>query len=429
MTNFPEDESVSEIDSNEFVGNNVGASQGMEIQSANGATGSIIRANLKGNYVHGNKLGFRFFNTATTSASITIKSTADRFEDNGMECSFNAGASTGATAIANGNVIKFDAYGDSFRNDHGPSPDGTPVASIYAGGGLSTTAANSTSNNRLEINLWGSFFLNNAGSDITAFGAYSYTPSLAGTNNNAGNVASAYVTITKERTYVYELATVQTRYNLTGIKDELEEESLKEILAGVLKLKEGKIGEIINKFLSNTLHWTWMIREGSLPENVNGRTQFTSEGVVTILDFDKLQNATNLSIGRTMIHEMIHAYLTLYFRYDSGKANKDYPAIPVAWMASEDPDLNKIQHDEIERSFINDIASALNEYAKTVGLNDIDEYVYTDLAWGGLDFQSSTQLTADIKKRIQNRLKAEQLNKQVDTEKPVVAFKLVKQIF
>lgn len=173
----------AEIDSNEFVGNNVGASQGMEIQNANGATGSIIRANMKGNYVHGNKLGFRCFNTATSSAIISILSTADRFQDNGMGCSFNAGASTSATTIANSNLIKFDAYNASFRDNHGPSPDGTPVAGIYAGGGLSATAANSTSNNRLEINLWGCLFLNNTGSDMSVFGAYSYTPSLAGTNN------------------------------------------------------------------------------------------------------------------------------------------------------------------------------------------------------------------------------------------------------
>lgn len=173
----------AEINDNEFVENNVGAGQGMEIQNANGATGSIIRANMKGNYVHGNKLGFRCFNTATSSASITIKSIADRFEDNGMGCSFNAGASTSATSTANGNLIKFDAYNASFRNNHGPSPDGTPVAGIYAGGGLSVVAANSASNNRLEINLWGCLFLNNTGSDMSAFGAYSYTPSLAGTNN------------------------------------------------------------------------------------------------------------------------------------------------------------------------------------------------------------------------------------------------------
>lgn len=171
------------IYNNEFTANNIGAGQGMEIQNANGATGSAIRASLIGNYVHGNKLGFRCFNTATSSASITIYSLSDRFEDNRTGCSFNAGASTSATSIANGNLIKFDAYGDSFRDNHGPSPDGTPVAGIYAGGGLSTTTANSTSNNRLEINLWGCLFLNNTGSDISAFGANSNTPSLAGTNN------------------------------------------------------------------------------------------------------------------------------------------------------------------------------------------------------------------------------------------------------
>ena len=174
----------AEIDDNEFVGNNIGAGQGMEIQNANGATGSIIRANMKGNYVHANKLGFRCFNTATSSASITIKSTADRFENNGVGCSFNAGASTNATSIANANLIRFDADFASFRDNHGPSPDGTPVAGIYAGGGLSVVAANSCSNNRLEINLWGCLFLNNTGSDMSAFGAYSYTQSLAGTNNS-----------------------------------------------------------------------------------------------------------------------------------------------------------------------------------------------------------------------------------------------------
>lgn len=205
----------------------------------------------------------------------------------------------------------------------------------------------------------------------------------------------------------------------TGIKYELDHESLKEILQGVIKIKEGKIGEILNKFLSNTPNWTWIVSEGNLPDNVNGETELTSDGVVTILDFDKLEHATNLSIARTLIHEMLHAYLTLYFRYDPENANKDYPAILAAWITSKDLDYNKIQHDEIERSLLNNISSALDEYAKISGLKNIDEYIYTDLAWGGLDFQNSTQLTAYAKKRIQNRLLAEQLNKQFGTERPV----------
>ncbi len=184
----------------------------------------------------------------------------------------------------------------------------------------------------------------------------------------------------KEQAYVSDAVTVQTHSDVTGIKDELEDQSLKEILAGVLVIKEGKIEKII-KFLSSTSHGIWIIREGALHESINGQTQLTASGVLTILDFDKLRDGTNISVARTVIHEMIHAYLTLYFRYDAINANRDYPAILNAWTTTKHPDYNKIQHDEIERSFISDISLALDEYAKIAGLNNIDEQIYNDLAW------------------------------------------------
>lgn len=118
---------------------------------------------------------------------------------------------------------------------------------------------------------------------------------------------------------------------LGGIKDELVHESLKQILAGIATLKAGKIGVIINTFLTNASNWNWIITEGPLPENENGRTQLTSGIAVTTLDYSKLKDATNLSVTRTMIHEMIHAYLTLYFQNDPLNANKDYPEMLAAW--------------------------------------------------------------------------------------------------
>jgi hypothetical protein len=210
----------------------------------------------------------------------------------------------------------------------------------------------------------------------------------------------------------------------TGVVNDLYQESLQHILGNVLEIKSGKIGSIIQKFESNTPNWLWIVQEGLLPENNNGTTQLSEAGVTTILDFDKLQQATNLSIARTIIHEMVHAYLTLYFRFESINANKDYPQILEAWIQSEEQDYNKIQHDEIERSFVNDIALALVEYAATAGLTDVDEQVYTDLAWGGLDFQHNSQLTGTERERIQNRLVAEQLNKRSGTANPA-GFKIV----
>ncbi len=182
----------------------------------------------------------------------------------------------------------------------------------------------------------------------------------------------------KEQTYVNDAVAVQTHSDVTGIKDELKDQSLEEILAGVVVIKEGKIEKII-KFLSSTSPGTWIIREGALPESINGQTQLTASGALTILDFHKLRDATNLSVARTVLHEMIHAYLTLYFKDDAINANRDYPAILNAWTTTKHPDYNKIQHTEIERSFIGDISLALDEYAKIAGLNNIDEQIYTDL--------------------------------------------------
>jgi hypothetical protein len=174
----------AEIENNEFVENTVGAGQGIEIQNANGATGSIIRARMKENYSHGNRVGLRSFNTANNSASITIVSTDDRFENNGTRCWLAAGASTSATTIANGNTLNFEAHGTSIRNNQrNNNPDGTPPAGLFAAAGLSALNANSTSDNRLKIALSRSPLAGNYFADINAFGADSSTPDLAGTNN------------------------------------------------------------------------------------------------------------------------------------------------------------------------------------------------------------------------------------------------------
>lgn len=226
-------------------------------------------------------------------------------------------------------------------------------------------------------------------------------------------------TIIQEKASINEVTAVTLPSNSAGIKVELADKNLRKILADVMKINNGKIGEILGRFLNNTSHWIWIIDEGYLPENVNAMTQLTAQGAITSLDYDKFENATDLSVARTLIHEIVHAYLTVYFMYEPGNAIKDYPVIVNAWGTSKNPDYNKIQHDEIERSFIDEIASALDEYSEIVGLHNVDQYVYTDLAWGGLNFQDSIQLTSKIKKRIQNRLSAEQLNKPFGTERPV----------
>lgn len=214
-----------------------------------------------------------------------------------------------------------------------------------------------------------------------------------------------------------ESTVAQTVSDTIGIKDKLRQKSLKQIFANVLQIKEGKIGAIIQKFQSNTPYWVWMVQEGTLPKNVNAKTQLTSEGTLTILDYDKLKKATNLSVARTIIHEMVHAYLTLFYRLDPVQARVDYPDIYIKWQINKNFDYDQLQHEEIENKFLDDFTAALKEYGSDTELN-ISDAVYADLAWGGLDFKNSNQLTEIAKERVQDRLIAEQLNRRSGTENP-----------
>ncbi len=195
----------------------------------------------------------------------------------------------------------------------------------------------------------------------------------------------------------------------SNIKTTLKHKSLQQIVADVFELKEGKIGEILMQFFQNSTGWIWIIQEGVLPEDTNASTLTTTEGLVTTLDYNKLKNATKLSVARTVIHELMHAYITLYFRFDQSNAKKDYPGVVAAWGATTVPDYNEIQHEEMEASFVGEIAVALKEYGNKIGLS-LNDTIYSDLAWGGLGFQNSTQLSDQDKERIRLRINTEQLN-------------------
>lgn len=179
----------AELDDNEVVENLVQFGQGIEVQNANGALRAIIRATLNGNYVHGNKVGLRTFNnnannTNTNSGSISIQSTADRFEENGIGLYLSAGFNQGTSTTSNGNSIRFEAHGTSIKNNNGTlPPEMTPQCGIYAAGGISIIGG-IASDNSLEMDLWGCFISGNPNSDIIVFGAFSLMAVPAGTNNS-----------------------------------------------------------------------------------------------------------------------------------------------------------------------------------------------------------------------------------------------------
>lgn len=182
----------AEIADNEIKENLVEFGQGIELQNAAGANRAIIRVTLHGNYVHDNKVGMGAWNnnsvnTVTNSNSISIQSNADRFDENGIGVFLNAGLNQGTTTTANENSLHLEARGTSIQNNTGVPPPylfNPLTCGIYAAGGLSLRGgAADASNNRLEISLWGCLISGNQGRDITAYGAFSNSATLAGTNN------------------------------------------------------------------------------------------------------------------------------------------------------------------------------------------------------------------------------------------------------
>ena len=195
---------------------------------------------------------------------------------------------------------------------------------------------------------------------------------------------------------------------------------LDSILTNIKALKSGKIAEIIQKFSGEIPNWDWVIVESPTDMAETGKTEpiITSLGIKTYLNPYKLKDATILSTVRTILHESVHAYLTNFFRLDHAKANLTFPEMQQAWNEAKNPSYNKIQHDQMVKTYIEDIAALLKEYSITYNLNITDDQIFKDLAWGGLDYVNNSTLDDDDKERISKRLEAELKNRTVDGKTP-----------
>ncbi len=158
-------------------------------------------------------------------------------------------------------------------------------------------------------------------------------------------------------------------------------------MTDVKNLSQGSVGQIIQKFSGTVPGYNWELKDGVL---TGGQNAFTSQlynrttgTVTTTFDESKFKSSTDLSIARTILHESVHAYLVAYFKVDPLGASKSYPDLVSDWAKGIYGDQNTNQHAEFVRSFVNEIAVALEEYGITKGYSHSSQF-YNDLAWGGL---------------------------------------------
>lgn len=176
----------AELVDNEFIGPSevVGMSEGIRLSNFALADSGVIIANMSRNRAHGFQLGCIIASNRSSNAQIHVQSSGDRYYGNTLGCEITGGLSQ-TTGVANNNVTTFEAHASQFVDNTADIP-GIDPGGLHISAGLSTTAANTTSNNTVHVELWGVKISGNQVDDLAVFGAWKAAPpGVAGTNNHS----------------------------------------------------------------------------------------------------------------------------------------------------------------------------------------------------------------------------------------------------
>ncbi|RXR20898.1 hypothetical protein EQG63_02875 [Flavobacterium amnicola] len=190
----------------------------------------------------------------------------------------------------------------------------------------------------------------------------------------------------------------------TRINGNLLKPCMQSILNDIKKLQNGSVGQIIQKFAGNTPGFNWEVKDGVLSGGVVASTQTpsqyntTSSTITTTFNTTAYPDASELSWARTIIHESVHAYLSVYFATNSPGFIGNYPNMVNDWGILQN--WNAVHHEEFARSLVNEIANSLQEYGISKGYN-LPRQFYDDMSWAGLQ---GTTLFQNLSPADQNRI-------------------------
>jgi hypothetical protein len=167
-----------------------------------------------------------------------------------------------------------------------------------------------------------------------------------------------------------------------------------------LKNLTSDISDVLARFGNVTSVYNWEIKSGT-PSNSNNvaETNWSEDengytidnSYLTLMNTNYINQATNLAIARTILHEAIHAYILSFIEefLDDPQVNQEnfqnnFPEVWDFFVAkSNNVDVGNIEdahHEQMAATFIDSIGSALAEYDN----NQQDMYYYYYLAWGAL---------------------------------------------
>ena len=144
-----------------------------------------------------------------------------------------------------------------------------------------------------------------------------------------------------------------------------------------------------------------------------------SNTYITFINPTFKNTATKNGITRTVLHELIHAFLLSQLDgLPNGNTNQTQfkNNFPLLWSSYIDQDCsctaNEAHHEAIAQLFVNTLAAGLKEWDNSQN----DDKYYKDLAWGGLSetdiFKNTNSLTNDERLRISRTNLAEDKNQE-----------------
>ncbi|WP_191906487.1 hypothetical protein [Hymenobacter baengnokdamensis] len=161
------------------------------------------------------------------------------------------------------------------------------------------------------------------------------------------------------------------------------------------------IGRLFNFFTKSSIIWN--IQNAYIPNDTNGRQVnaltsqwdgMPSDYLSTTLNTTFVNNATDVAVGRTLIHESLHAYL-IQWGYSQGmNANTTMAQLVDGYLGSLSPNDIAAQHDAMA-NIINQMALALQAKFPNLDLNYAQ-----NLFWAGLTETAAYNTLSDDQKSV-----------------------------
>jgi len=200
----------------------------------------------------------------------------------------------------------------------------------------------------------------------------------------------------------------------------------RQILMELKKLQQNDIARILLKFGALQTTYDWEVKSG-MPTNPShaAETDWRRDQNDNAIDYDYLtvvkpsyvNQATRIAIARTLLHEMLHAYILSHIDDVENENMFEFMTFRDLWkMIQEDltgfnNDPEPIHHEFMAQKFLTPIQDALKEWDES---SESDDQYYEDLAWGALmdtgTFDHFHPIASESRNRIINTNNAEDNN-------------------